>query len=170
MEHKVWRILNRDAYTEEGIELTKKIHDFLTNLVVTVGIENAKYLFNYWNYYSSETFRILGNLVNFKDNEKIESEVQKMQSENKAAASMTSFDKDAGVSGVGELQTIRVLLPEYYKEAAKEKTKELMHVLAVSVKQITLDTGEEALECLIAADREGIIRYLNDIKAILLDC
>ena len=62
------------------------------------------------------------------------------------------------------------MLPEYYKEAAKEKTKELMHVLAVSVKQITLDTGEEALECLFAADREGIIRYLNDIKAILLDC
>lgn len=45
-----------------------------------------------------------------------------------------------------------------------------MRILAVSVKQITLNTGEEALECLIAVDREGIVRYLNDIKAILFDC
>ncbi|MEY8334679.1 hypothetical protein AALB53_16475 [Lachnospiraceae bacterium 47-T17] len=103
MEHKVWRILNRDEYTEGGIELTEKIHDFLTNLVGTVGIEDAKHLFNYWKYYTSETFRILDSLVNCKDNKKIESEVQKMQSESKAATSMTSFDKDAGVSGVGEL-------------------------------------------------------------------
>ena len=65
MEHKVWRILNRDAYTEEGIELTKKIHDFLTNLVGTVGIENAKYLFNYWNYYYSGNSRKYPKLLKF---------------------------------------------------------------------------------------------------------
>lgn len=70
MEHAVWSILNKDIYTEDGIKKEEEIYDFLKVMVDTVGILPMRTLFDMWNDYSSETFRILSELVHTEDEKK----------------------------------------------------------------------------------------------------
>lgn len=63
MEHKVWSILKKDKYTEEGIKKMEQIYDFIDVLKMRIGLLPMRELFNDLNEYSDETFWILNNLV-----------------------------------------------------------------------------------------------------------
>jgi len=62
-EHKVWEILKKEKYTEEGIKKMEQIYDFLLAMKKTVGDLPMKELFNIWNENSDETFWILSAMV-----------------------------------------------------------------------------------------------------------
>lgn len=62
-EHKVWEILKKEKYTEEGIKKMEQIFDFLFAMKKTVGDLPMKELFNMWNENSDETFWILSAMV-----------------------------------------------------------------------------------------------------------
>ena len=64
MDHKVWSILLKDRYTEDGIKKMEQIYDFIEVLVNKIGLLPMKELFNDWNEHSNETFWILDKLVN----------------------------------------------------------------------------------------------------------
>jgi hypothetical protein len=63
MEHKVWGILLKEKYTEDGIKKMERIYDFIEVLVNKIGLLPMKELFNDWNENSDETFWILEKLT-----------------------------------------------------------------------------------------------------------
>lgn len=67
MEHKVWIILKKDKYTDEGIKKMEQIYDFIELLVNKVGLLPMKELFNDWNEYGDETFWILNELTHTQE-------------------------------------------------------------------------------------------------------
>ena len=46
MEHKVWGILLKEKYTEDGIKKMERIYDFIEVLVNKIGLLPMKELFN----------------------------------------------------------------------------------------------------------------------------
>lgn len=64
MKKSCWEILNKDIYTEEGIEEIEKIYSFISDMIDTLGVEKTNQLFTYWNENGSETFWILCELTN----------------------------------------------------------------------------------------------------------
>lgn len=61
-EHPVWGVLPKERYTEDGIKCMVTLYNFMERAVSELGECDARVLFNYWNEYSSETFRILEHL------------------------------------------------------------------------------------------------------------
>lgn len=72
---EVWKILNKEKYTEEFIPQVEKMYDFIKKLVDTCGnttvngntVPTMQVFFDMWNEYSHETFRILDVLVHKSD-------------------------------------------------------------------------------------------------------
>ena len=67
MEHKVWSILKKDRYTDEGIKKMEQIYDFIEVMINKVGLLPMKELFNDWNEYVDETFWILSELTHTEE-------------------------------------------------------------------------------------------------------
>lgn len=77
MEHKVWDILDKSKFTDEFVPQAEYMYDFIKGLVTTSGnctsslsgdtVKTMKEFFDLWNNYGSETFKILGTLVNTKE-------------------------------------------------------------------------------------------------------
>lgn len=73
MEHEVWKVLDKQKYTDDYIKVAEKQYDFIKELVDKAGkctsIKNDKAVpvmkefFDMWNEYSSETFSILQSIV-----------------------------------------------------------------------------------------------------------
>lgn len=62
-EHPVWKLLEKDKYTEEGIIRKEAMYDFINNMIIENGNATMRALFNYWNEYSDEIFCILDELT-----------------------------------------------------------------------------------------------------------
>ena len=71
-EHPVWSILKKEKYVEEFYPQAEEMYDFIKSIVEICGnittdgntVPAMKKFFDMWNEYSSETYWILGNLVN----------------------------------------------------------------------------------------------------------
>lgn len=62
-EHNVWKVLNKEKYTEEGIRKVEEIYDFLSKMMDDIGIERMQQLSDMWSDFAGETFRILAMLT-----------------------------------------------------------------------------------------------------------
>lgn len=62
-EHKVWKVLNKENYTEKGIEEMEWILDFFSGLNEKVDPGDLGELYHLLNTYT-ETSRILGEFLN----------------------------------------------------------------------------------------------------------
>ena len=55
-EHEVWNILNKEKYTDKGIEKVENIYNFIMAMQKTIGPLALIELYNCWNVNSDETF------------------------------------------------------------------------------------------------------------------
>lgn len=62
MEHEVWHTLQRNNYTEAGAQKMEEIYDFLSNLMGDIGTQRMGRLWDYWDRFQSDTFKILRGL------------------------------------------------------------------------------------------------------------
>lgn len=85
-EHPVWSILNKDAYAEEFYPKAEEMYDFIKGIVTVCGnttkdgntVPTMKVFFDMWNEFSSETFCILGKLVDDESEKSKEGSVEKL--------------------------------------------------------------------------------------------
>lgn len=56
---KVWELIKKDVFTEEGQREVEELFGFMENVSDKLGQEDTERLYKYWNEYSHETFRIL---------------------------------------------------------------------------------------------------------------
>lgn len=66
-DSKVWGILKKEVFTEEGQREVVKLFDFMEKVSSSLGQEDTKRLYKYWNEHSHETFRVLQYMAYEKD-------------------------------------------------------------------------------------------------------
>lgn len=63
MEHEVWHTLQRNNYTEAGAQKMEEIYDFLRKLEGDISTRRLATLFDYWDRYQADTFKILRGMI-----------------------------------------------------------------------------------------------------------